>query len=146
MKRCLLTLMIALGLVVLAVPAFAQNTSTTQMNLVGAPIFQARLQYLGWIVAQEVLIEPASAGVNGVIPAYTTACHTQRLAFARNFINQPVAGALQMAIGVVGTNVSGAVLVGSVIGPPWDSSQTDGQVSQAIRVQYNGVAGCFTNP
>jgi len=143
MTRLILTLTLLLGL---AVPAFAQNTSTTQMNLVGAPIFQARLQYLGWIVAQEVLVEPASAAANGVIPAYTTACHTRRLAFAQTFIAQPVAGALQLAIGVVGTNVSGAVLVGSVIGPPWDSSVTDGQLQQAIRVQYGTIAGCFTNP
>jgi len=143
MKRLILTLTLLMGL---AVPAVAQNTSTTQMGLVGAPIFQARLQYEGWIVAQEVLVEAASAAANGVIPAYTTACHTQRLAFARGFIAQPVAGALQMAIGVVGTNVSGAVLAGSVIGPPFDSSVTDSALAQAIRVQYNSVSGCFTNP
>lgn len=143
MTRLICTLALLGGL---TVPAFAQNTSTTQMNLVGAPIFQARLQYLGWQVAQEVLIEPATAVANGPIPAYTAGCHTLRLAFARSFIAQPVAGALQLSIGVVGTNASGAVIVGSVVGPPWDSSATDGQLQQAIRVQYGAIAGCFVNP
>lgn len=147
MRRFIVTLAFAL---VLPVVADAQNQSTTQMQLVQSPIFTTRLQYLGWQVAQEVLVEAATASAVGPIPAYTAPCHTRRVVFAQRFINSPTQGASEIAVGISGVNVSGAVIVGSVTStgtpPVIDSSATDGAIQQAIRVLWNPFSGCATNP
>lgn len=143
MRRLLLTLILLL----LAAPVWAQNTSTTQMALARSDTFTARLQYLGWQIAAEVLVEPASAAASGVIPAYSTGCHTLRVAFAQKFVKETAQGALITVVGIAGTNVSGAVLVGTVTGSgsTADSTVADSVLLQAYRVQYNTFAGCFTN-
>lgn len=141
---------VALAFILLALPvvADAQNTSTTQMQLVVSPVFTTRLQYLGWQVAQEVLVEAATASAVGPIPAYTAPCHTRRVVFAQRFIGSPPQGANDTAVGISGVNVSGAVIVGSVTGSGLtaDSSATDGALSQAYRVLWSTFSGCATNP
>jgi hypothetical protein len=131
-----------------ASPALAQNTSTTQMQLVNSPVFTTRLQYLGVQVMKEVLEEAQSAAANGAIPAYTAACHTKRTAFATSFLYNPAGSASNTSVLVSGANFSGAVIVGTVIGSgaTADSSATDGAIQQAYRILMNTFAGCVVNP
>jgi len=147
MRTRLLILTLLLALAVPAVPVHAQNTSTTMMALVSSPQFTNRLQYLGAQVAKEVLEEAASASANGVIPAYTAACHTRRVALARAFLIGPAGYASISAVLIVGVNVSGAVIVGTATGSgaTADSSASDGSIQQAYRVIWNALSGCATN-
>lgn len=138
---------ILIALIALSAPAFAQNTSTAQMALVKSDVFTTRLQYLGVQIAKEVLEEASSAAANGAIPAYTTACHTTRAAFARQFILNAPALASLTSIGVAGANFSGAVIVGTVTGSgsTADSSAADAAISQAYRILWNTFSGCAVN-
>lgn len=139
----------------LASPAFAQvPDSTTQMQLVSSPTFLNRLVYNGVQVMKEVLEEPATAAASSPIPAYTSACHTRRAAYAQNFLLSTDSYAAQAAKLVVSANYAGAVIVGSVINraaipgtdaPIWDSSATDGALAQSVRILMNTFAGCVIN-
>lgn len=144
MRRILYLL---LACVALSAPAFAQNTSTTQMTLVKSDVFTNRLQYLGVQISKEVLEEAASASVNGAIPAYTVACHALRANFARQFILNAPALASLTSIGIAGANFSGAVIVGTVTGSgsTADSSASDTAISQAYRILWNTFSGCAVN-
>lgn len=131
----------------IATPTYAQNNSTTQMQLVKSDVFTNRLQYLGVQISKEVLEETASASVNGQIPAYTVACHALRANFARQFILNAPALASLTSIGIAGANFSGAVIVGTVTGSgaTADSSASDTALSQAYRILWNTFAGCAVN-
>lgn len=145
MKRLILTLGVAL---LLAVPVLAQNTSTTQMQLVTSVVFTNRLQYNGVVVMKEVLEEAQSAAASGVIPAYTAACHTLRTNYARNFLLSPASYSSQSSVLIASANFSGAVIVGTVTGSGTtaDSSATDGAIQQSYRILMNTFAGCVVNP
>lgn len=140
--------LVALAIVMLAGPALAQNTSTTQMQLVNSAVFTNRLQYNGVQVMKEVLEEPQSASANGSIPAYTASCHKLRTNYATNFLLVPPAHASQSAVLISSANFSGAVIVGTVTGSgnTADSSASDGAIQQAYRILMNTFAGCVINP
>ncbi len=146
MKKLVLT--VAVAVLMLAGVVFAQNTSTTQMQLVNSTVFTNRLQYNGSVVMAEVLAEAQSAAANGVIPAYTAACHTKRAVYASNFLLSPASYSSQSAVLISSANISGAVIVGTVTGsgPTADSTATDGALQQAYRVFMNTFAGCVINP
>jgi len=144
MKRLLLTL----AILAIGTTAFAQATSTTQMQLVASAVFTSRLQYNGALVMKEVLEEPQSASASGEIPAYTAACHTRRGNFAREFLENPAQYASRTAVLVSSANFSGAVIVGTVTGEgaAADSAATDAAIQQAYRILMNTFAGCIINP
>lgn len=145
MRRILILL---IAVIALSAPAFAQNASTAQMQLVKSDVFTSRLQYLGVQISKEVLEEASSAAAASPIPAYTAACHALRANFARQFILNAPALASLTSIGIAGANFSGAVIVGTVTGSgsTADSSATDTALSQAYRVLWNTFAGCQVNP
>lgn len=139
------TLALVALLVGAASPARAQENSVTQMALVSSTQFLNRIQFLGWQVAREVLAEDHDGSAGDPL-AYDEACHEFRASFARNFIVSPASLAAVTAVGVAGTNQSGAVLLGTVTGSgaTADSSVNDTVLSQAIRWNYNALAGCDT--
>ena len=112
----------------------------------------------------EVLIEPASAAASGPIPAYDNTspgfCHRRRVAYAQNWLRSMPDMTPREAVLISSSNVSGVVIVGSVIDrepactptpcvqppPKWDSSVADSALAQAYRVHMNTFAGCPTNP
>lgn len=145
----------AVVLASLATPALAQvPDSTTQMKLVSSSTFLNRLVYNGVQVMKEVLEEGATGVAAAPVPAYTSACHTRRAAYAQNFLLSTDSYAAQAAKLIVSANYSGAVIVGSVINratspetdvPVWDSSATDGALAQSVRILMNTFAGCVIN-
>jgi hypothetical protein len=151
MKRILLIV----AVLACAAPAFAQTPpSTTQMQLVSSPTFTNRLQFNGVQVMKEVLEETQTGSAAAPIPAYTAACHLKRANYAQNFLLSPASFSSQSAVLIVGANVSGVVIVGSVVNravtpatdpPLWDSSVADSALLQAYRVYMNTLAGCVIN-
>lgn len=146
----------AFVIVLAALPASAQTpTSTTQMQLAASPTFLTRLVYNGVQVMKEVLEEAATGNAAAPIPAYTAACHTRRSQYAQSFLLSTDSFAAQAAKLIVSANVSGVVIVGSVINraadpiadpPIWDSSVADSVLQQAFRVYMNTFAGCVVSP
>lgn len=129
-------------------------TSTTQMQLTTSQTFLNRLIYAGVQVMKEVLEEPSTAAAAAPIPAYTAACHTRRAAYAQSFLLSTSTFAAQAANLIVSANVSGVVIVGSVVNraavpetdpPLWDTSVADSALLQAFRVFMNTFAGCILN-
>lgn len=145
MKRFLL----ALILVACAVPAFAQNASSTQMQLVNSATFTNRLQYLMAQQAAAVLIEAASDAVNADLNArYTATCHTQRYQYAQTVIGNPASSASAASVQISGANFSGGVIVGTVVvvNGLADSSANDTALAKAVTDTWNILAKCVTNP
>lgn len=146
MKWLALTL---IALLVLVAPATAQNSSTTQMQLVNSSVFTNRLQYLLVQQASAVLIEAASDSANADLNArYTAACHSLRYGYAQQVLSGPASSASQAAVLISGANFSGGVIVGTVIGSgnTADSSANDTALAKAITDSWNTLAKCVTNP
>jgi hypothetical protein len=152
MKRVILALAFALC----AAPVFAQNTSTSQMVLVGGTPFQGRLSYLFQIEAKVVLQETkdCSGGCSQAIGdtgqnvsvTYTPACHSQRTAFAAAIVGGGAPGTASILI--ASSNVAGAVFVGPVTGSgaTADSTASDLALATAIANFWNTLSKCVTNP
>lgn len=142
-------LLLALSLLLLAAPVFAQNTSTTQMALVNSPVFTNRLQYLMVQQAVTVLTEAASDAVNAdTFARYTAGCHTLRAAYANTVIQFPAEMAAKASVMITGANFAGGVIVGTATGSGLlaDSSANDSSVAKAITDSWNALAKCVTNP
>lgn len=145
MKRILF----ALALVFVTAPAFAQNTSTSQMQLVNSQTFTNRLQYLMAQQAASVLTEAQSDAVNAdTFARYTAGCHTLRASYAATVIGSPASAASQAAVLIAGGNFSGGVIVGTVVvvNGLADSSANDTALAKAITDSWNSLAKCVTNP
>lgn len=146
MKKLLFAVIL---LLLTAAPAFAQNTSTTQMQLVNSPVFTNRLQYLMAQQAQTVLVEVQTVSGNpNANFNYTAACHTLRYGFAQAVLANPAYQASQASVLISGANFSGAVIVGTVTGSgsTADSSATDTAVATAIQNDWNTLSRCVINP
>lgn len=145
MKR----LLFVLALLLVAAPVFAQNTSTTQMQLVNSTTFTSRLQYLLVQQATTVLVEASSDAVNADTNArYTVACHALRYGYAIQVIGNPGLMASGASVLVSGANFAGGVIVGTVTGSgsTADSSANDTALAKAIVDSWNTLAKCVTNP
>jgi hypothetical protein len=145
MKRVFLIVALLLS----AVPAFAQNTSTAQMSLVNSATFTNRLQYLMAQQAATVLIEAQSDGANAdTFARYTAGCHTLRVSFAQSVLASPSGMAAASAVLIAGGNFAGGVIVGTVIVQNGlaDSSANDTALAKAITDNWNSLAKCVTNP
>lgn len=148
MKRRICAALILTAALVVAsgalTPAAAQtNESTTQMQLVASPAFLVRLQYVGWQIAKDVLAEVHN-GASATPIAYTAACHDQRAAYARSWMQNPAQSAANSAVAIVGTNEAGAVIVGTVNGTATDSTANDLSLKQAYRWNWNALSLCDT--
>lgn len=154
MKRFLLVL----TLLAMAVPCFAQNASTVQMQLAGpnSATFTNRLQYLMEQNARIVLTEIASdathggtnTGADATDRNYTAPCHTLRWQYANRVIQSIASAASQASVLIAGANFADAVVVASVVivNGLADSSVSDTALTAAIQHDWNTLAGCFTNP
>lgn len=145
MKRMLLIIALLLS----AAPCFAQNTSTSQMQLVNSATFTNRLQYLMAQQASTVLTEAQSDAVNAdTFARYTAGCHTLRVSFATNVLQSPASWASVSAVLISGANFAGGVIVGTVTGTgaTADSSANDTALAKAITDSWNTLAKCVTNP
>jgi 3-keto-L-gulonate-6-phosphate decarboxylase len=152
MKRILFVVLFALS----AVPAFAQNQSTTQMALVGSAQFTNRLQYLMAEQARTVMFENQSdashgetnSGADALDRNYTAACHTQRVAYAKTVIQSPGGTALAAAVLIVSANFADAVIAGATItgtdGTTDIVSTSDLAILNAIVHDWNVFAQCST--
>ena len=131
---------------VAATPLAQAPESTTQMKLAKSPEFLERIQYLGAQTARNVLEE-----------SQATACHAERVALARNFINFPAEYAAKAAVTVVGgVNVIGTVTVTPAVADDPETpeneatpevvttSVTDGALFSQIQTFWNALAGCDT--
>lgn len=143
-------LLIACGCVLVwAAPVCAQNTSTTQMQLVNSAQFTNRLQYLIVQQAQMVLTEPANDASNvDTFARYTAGCHTLRTNYAIQVIGNPGLMASGASVLIAGGNFSGGVIVGTVTGTgsTADSSANDTALAKAITDSWNTLAKCVANP
>lgn len=132
MKRVLLTLV----LVASAAPLFAQNVSTTQMQLVNSAQFTNRLQYLMAQQATVVLAEPKNT---------SPTCASQRVGYAQKLVT-PGSLTTFVSTGAVvivgGINLTSAAVTGS--GQTADSAATDAQILSQIATFWNALAGCPT--
>lgn len=146
MKRLLW--MLPLAVVMLSAIVSAQNTSTTQMQLVNSPVFTNRLQYLMTQRAAVVLFEAATHDNANNNLDYDAACHTKRANYAVYVIGNPAGAASVAAVLVSGANYSGAVIVGTVTGSgsTADSSATDTAIDVALQNQWNTLSKCVTTP
>lgn len=145
MKRILLIL----ALLVVAIPVDAQNTSTTQMQLVNSAVFTNRLQYLMVQQASAVLIEASSDNSNpDTFARYSASCHTLRYQYAQQVLGGPASMASQASVLIASANFSGGVIVGTVTGsaPNFDSSANDTALAKAIADSWNTLSRCVTNP
>lgn len=141
-------LLLVLALLLLAAPAFAQNASTTQMQLVNSQTFTSRLQYLMVQQATAVLVEASSDAVNADLSVrYTVACHPLRYGYAIQVIGNPGLMASAAAVLIAGANFSGGVIVGTVTGSgsTADSTANDTALAKAIADSWNTLAKCVTN-
>lgn len=106
--------------------------STTQMQLVGSPIFLSRMQYL---LAQQARVVLAETGVG--------ATHAARARYAQRVVSQCAAEASNASVLVVGgTNLIGAAITGTP--PNVDSAATDASVLSQIATFWNPLAGIDT--
>jgi len=129
MKKILFTLL----LISFSLQVFAQNTSTTQMQLVNSSTFTNRLQYL---LTQEAIVVLAEA--------HSTACHVQRFGFATQIIQNPAQMASQSSVMIAGsTNVVGTVVT-NVDPNKVDSSATDAALFSQIVSLWNALSKCDT--
>lgn len=145
MKRILFGLVFVLT----AIPAFAQNVSTSQMTLVNSAVFTNRLQYLMAQQASAVLTEAQSDAVNAdTFARYTAVCHGYRVILAQGVLQSPAGWASAAAVLISGANFSGGVIVGTVTGSgsTADSSANDTALAKAITDSWNTLAKCVTNP
>lgn len=154
MKRLLPLLFILLS----ASQAFAQNTSTVQMQLAGpnSATFTNRLQYLMEQNARTVLTEAATdathggtnTGADATDRNYTTGCHTLRWQYAATVISNPATTASNASVLIAGANFADSVVVGSVVvvNGLADSSVSDLALTAAIQHDWSTLAKCFTNP
>src|ERR1700693_889671 len=103
----------------------ATDISTQQMQLVSSGQFTNRLQYLLVQQAKIVLAE-----------AHSTAFHPLRAIYANFVVKSPGPAALQAVVEIVGENIGGAVVVGTVFLDPltnqFDSSASDTALTNAI--------------
>ncbi len=130
MKRVLLALL----LVSLAAPAFAQTVSTTQMQLANSQVFLTRLQYT---LAQEAVVVKAEA--------LATVCHTLRSAFASTVLATSRQSAADNAATIVGgTNVLAGSIIANVDPAKVDSTVTDAALFAQLATQWNALAKCDT--
>lgn len=124
-------------LALIATSAAAQNTSTTQMQLVASPTFTTRLQYL--------MVQQAAVVLN---EAHSFPCHAARIQYAFSVLTSPAQMASNAAILVSGSNVGGAVIVGTVTltgtPPVVDSSASDTALLTALVNGWNTLAKCDT--
>lgn len=112
-------------------PAWAQNTSTTQMQLVTSQRFLDRVAYL---LSQQAVVVKAEA--------LSTTCHVLRSQFANEVISSPTGAAQSRAVLLAGsTNVIGTV-TGS--GATLDSSATDAALLSQIATSWNAMSRCDT--
>lgn len=135
MKRVLLALLLLL----LATPLFAQQNSITYMPLVYSQRFTDRVTYSITQQAPVVLTEAATG-------TYTAPCHTLRATLAAAIARGPQSYTVIFAAHLV-TNInitSGGALTGS--GPTLDSPATDAAILAAVASLWSTVSGCFTNP
>lgn len=145
-RRALIALIISL---ICVLPCAAQNTSTSQMTLVSSNVFTNRLQYLMAQNSATVLAEAQSDAVNAdTFARYTAACHTLRVAFAQQVLQNPTMSASVSSVLIAGANFSGGVIVGTVIGSGLtaDSSANDTALAKAITDSWNTLSKCVTNP
>lgn len=130
MKRILFTLVFVLA----AVPVFAQNTSTTQMQLTTAAA-QRFIDRVAYLLTQQAVVVKAEA--------LATACHAARSTFASQVIAAPQTSAQASAVLLAGsTNVIGTVTVsGSGL---VDSSASDAALLSQIATSWNALSKCDT--
>lgn len=122
-------------LALLAAPAmlFAQNVSTTQMQLVASSLFRGRVQYL---LSQQATVVKAEL--------LATTCHPKRSLFADAVISSPDGIAQQVSVLIAGsTNVIGTVVFNA--NPNLiDSSATDAAMLSQIATLWNVFSKCDT--
>lgn len=125
--------LVVLALLVAPAMLFAQNVSTTQMQLVNSTTFTNRLQY---ILSQQAIVVKAEL--------LATTCHPKRSSFADVVINSPAAAASQVSVLIAGsTNVLGTVIVN--VNPNLvDSSASDAAILSQIATLWNVFSKCDT--
>lgn len=135
MKR----LLIALTLLLVATPLFAQQNSNTYMPLTHSDRFNDRVAYIVAMEAPVILTEAATG-------SYTAPCHTLRAALAAAIARGPQSYVPIFAVHLV-TNINittGGALTGA--GTTLDSPATDAAILAAVASLWSTVAGCITNP
>jgi hypothetical protein len=139
----------------------AVQTSTTQMQLIKSAHFLNRVLYLSLDQAFVVLAEShtaAGTSVTGTTLPASAACHNLRFTLAQGVIASPTVGTInRIAVAVIRANISGAVILGTVVDinsdPPAaptattppdniDTSVTDSALATAIADFWSSVAGC----
>lgn len=132
MKRLLL----ALAFVLCAIPAFAQNVSTTQMQLASSQVFITRIQYS--LVQQAIVVKAE---------ALNTICHAQRSAFASQVLASSRQAAADNAAAIVGgANVVAATIIPNADQAKVDSTVTDASIFSQLSAQWNALSKCDTGP
>lgn len=111
-------------------PAFAQNVSTTQMQL-NNQRFQDRIAYL---LSQQAIVVKAEA--------LATTCHTKRSLFADSIISAPQATA-QITLTMISgsTNVVNTVIA---VNGTFDSSASDAALLAQVATLWNALSKCDT--
>src|SRR5687768_12430873 len=126
--------------VLFAVPLFAQEQSVTYMPLVQSARFLDRVEFsvIKWIDA------PAGAGVGPMLEATSVPCHTRRIAYARDFINNPAAQRVAVAKHLITQTV---ILSESVTGSgaTLDTAATDAELFSAIAANWSAFSLCDVN-
>ncbi len=118
-------------LLTIAWPVLAQNTSTTQMQLVNSTTFINRLQYL---LTQQAVVVKAEA--------LNTVCHTKRSLFADQIIASPIETARASSVMIAGsTNVIGTVIIANGVA---DSSASDAALLSQVATLWNALSKCDT--
>lgn len=125
---------LAVAFLILTEPAFAQNVSTTQMQLANSQTFITRIQYS---LAQEAVVVKAEA--------LATACHTLRSAFATVVLTTSRQAAADNAATIVGgTNVIAGTIIANADPAKVDSTITDASLFAQIAAQWNALSKCDT--
>src|SRR5665213_4139669 len=140
-------LYLVLLLLLVTVPAYAQQTAVTVMPLTQSNQFMNRVRFQ--IVLTSPLIEveaTAYAPAGGDTHPSTPACHTLRANLAAAIARSPDDYVRVFAEHLVtSSNITTAgALTGS--GGTLDTPATDAALFSAVNAMWSDVAGCVTNP
>lgn len=136
MKRIPFILAVTLAL---AGMAEAVEQSVTFMPLVSSSLFLDRVEFnvIKWVDA------PAGGGVGPMLEPTSTACHSRRIAYARDFLSNPAAHRAEVAKHLMTQTV---ILSNGTTGTTgtntFDSAATDAALFSAISASWSVFALC----
>lgn len=136
MKRIPLVLAVLLALAGLAE---AVEQSVTFMPLVSSSLFLDRVEFnvIKWVDA------PAGGGVGPMLEPVNTACHSRRIAYARDFLSNPAAHRAEIAKHLITQTVILSNGTSGVSGSStFDSVATDAALFAAISASWSAFALC----